>query len=120
MTEVEQLAAFTAAADARRMPPEVLDQLKIRILDSLACAIGALEGEPIAYLRDYVDLMGGRSRCTLIGGGRTAPDRAALFNGALVRYLDYNDSYLAPGETCHPSDNLAPVLAAAESVQAGG
>src|SRR5262249_46796657 len=48
-----------------------------------------------------------------IGGGRTAPDRAAFFNGALVRYLDYNDAYLAPGETCHPSDNLAPVLAAA-------
>ena len=25
------------------------------------------------------------------------------------------DSYLAPGETCHPSDNLGAVLAAAES-----
>jgi 2-methylcitrate dehydratase len=44
--------------------------------------------------------------CTLIGGGRSAPDRAALLNGALVRYLDFNDSYLAPRETCHPSDNL--------------
>jgi len=54
----------------------------------------------------------------LIGGGRTAPDRAALYNGFLVRYLDFNDSYLAPGETCHPSDNLSAVLAAAE--QAGG
>ena len=43
------------------------------------------------------------------------PDRAALYNGFLVRYLDFNDSYLAPGETCHPSDNLAPILAAAES-----
>jgi 2-methylcitrate dehydratase len=30
------------------------------------------------------------------------------------------DSYLAPGETCHPSDNLAPVLAAAEYAQADG
>jgi hypothetical protein len=26
----------------------------------------------------------------LIGGGRTAPDRAAFYNGALVRYLDFN------------------------------
>jgi 2-methylcitrate dehydratase len=56
----------------------------------------------------------------LIGGGRSAPDRAALANGALVRYLDFNDSYLAPGETCHPSDNLAPVLAACEYAQADG
>ena len=28
--------------------------------------------------------------------------------------LDFNDGYLAPGETCHPSDNLGAVLAAAE------
>jgi 2-methylcitrate dehydratase len=41
-------------------------------------------------------------------------------NGALVRYLDFNDSYFAPGETCHPSDNLAPVLAAAEYAHASG
>lgn len=56
----------------------------------------------------------------LIGGGRSSPDRAALHNGALVRYLDCNDSYLAPGETCHPSDNLAAVLAAAEYARADG
>jgi phosphosulfolactate synthase (CoM biosynthesis protein A) len=49
-----------------------------------------------------------------------AADRAALFNGALVRYLDDNDSYLAKGETCHPSDNLAAVLAAAEYADASG
>ena len=30
------------------------------------------------------------------------------------------DSYLAKGETCHPSDNLAPVLAAAEYADASG
>lgn len=50
----------------------------------------------------------------LIGGWRSAPDRAALLNGALVRYLDFNDSYLAVGETCHPSDNLGAVLANAD------
>jgi hypothetical protein len=54
------------------------------------------------------------------GGGQSAPDRAALLNGALVRYLDFNDSYLAPGETCHPSDNLGAVLAAAELANADG
>src|SRR5262249_5938485 len=39
---------------------------------------------------------------------------AAFFNSVLVRYLDFNDSYLAKGETCHPSDNLGAVLAACE------
>jgi 2-methylcitrate dehydratase len=32
----------------------------------------------------------------------------------LIRYLDFNDSYLAKGETCHPSDNLGAILAAGE------
>lgn len=33
----------------------------------------------------------------LIGGGRPAPDRAASYNTGLSRYLDFMDSYLAPG-----------------------
>src|SRR5699024_6921367 len=57
---------------------------------------------------------------TQIGGGSSAPDRAAFYNVALSRYLDFMDSYLAPGETNHPSDNLGAVLAAAESVGATG
>src|SRR5437763_6440260 len=57
---------------------------------------------------------GGNPLVTLIGGGKTAPDRAAFYNSALVRYLDFNDSYLAENETCHPSDNLGAVLAASE------
>ena len=71
-------------------------------------------------VREQVEEFGGAPLATLIGGGRSAPDRAALYNGALVRYLDFNDSYLAPGETCHPSDNLAPLLAAAEYAHADG
>jgi 2-methylcitrate dehydratase len=120
MTMLESLAARATRALYEDLSPQAVEALKARILDALGCAIGALEGEPIAYLRRYLEEMGGRGTVTLIGGGATSPDRAALFNGALVRYLDFNDSYLAPGETCHPSDNLAPVLAAAEFAGASG
>jgi 2-methylcitrate dehydratase len=96
------------------------DELKIRVLDSLGCAFGALEAPPVEAVRAELEEFGGHPLCALIGGGRTAPDRTALYNGALVRYLDFNDSYFAPGETCHPSDNLAPVLAAAEYANASG
>ena len=71
-------------------------------------------------VREQVREFGGAPLATLIGAGRSAPDRAAFYNGALVRYLDFNDSFLAPGETCHPSDNLAPVLAACEYAHADG
>jgi 2-methylcitrate dehydratase len=71
-------------------------------------------------LRAQLDDFGGKPLVTLIGGGKTAPDRAALYNSALVRYLDYNDSYIAKNETCHPSDNLGAVLAASEYAQRSG
>ncbi|MGH8024666.1 MAG: MmgE/PrpD family protein [Limisphaerales bacterium] len=120
MTMVEQLAAFVARAAYDDLSPEARAQLKIRTLDALACAAGALNGEPIQWLRAHSEDFGGAELCTLIGGGRTAPDRAAFYNGALVRYLDFNDSFLAPGETCHPSDNFSAVLAAAEFAGRGG
>lgn len=114
MTQVGQLAEFVVRASYEDLSGEAENQLKIRILDALGCAIGALAGEPVRMIREQIEEFGGNPLATLIGGGRTAPDRAALHNGALVRYLDYNDSYLAPGETCHPSDNLGAVLAASE------
>lgn len=114
MTLVEQLASFVVNASYENLSEAARQALKIRILDSIGCAIGALDGEPIRFIRAHLEDFGGAERCTLVGGGRNAPDRAAFYNSALVRYLDFNDSYLAKGETCHPSDNLGSVLAAAE------
>ncbi len=118
MAEVERLAAFVVHATYDDLSPETRRELKTRVLDSLGCAIGALEAVPIAMLRAQIAEFGGHPLATMIGGAKTAPDRAALYNAALVRYLDYNDSFLAPGETCHPSDSLGAVLAACE--YAGG
>ncbi|MGH8326257.1 MAG: MmgE/PrpD family protein, partial [Steroidobacteraceae bacterium] len=119
-TEVERLAQFVCGTRFEDISAPAREQLKLRMLDSLGVALGALDGEPVRLVAEQVREFGGAPACTLIGGGRTAPDRAALYNGALVRYLDFNDSFLAPGETCHPSDNLAPVLAAAEYAHADG
>ena len=46
---------------------------------------------------EQVKELGGNEQCTMIGGGKTAIDRAAFFNSALVRYLDFMDSFLAKG-----------------------
>jgi 2-methylcitrate dehydratase len=120
VTEVEQLAEFVAKARYEALSESARQALKIRVLDTLACAIGALEASPIRALRAHDDEFGGRPLATCIGGGRTAPDRAAFFNSALVRYLDFNDSFVAPHETCHPSDNLGAVLAACEYARGRG
>lgn len=120
MTGVEKLAAFVTCARYEDLTSPTRQALASRILDSIGCAFGALGGELILALREQLDDFGGNPLCTLIGGQMSAPDRAAFYNGALIRYLDFMDSYLAKGETCQPSDNLAAVLAAAEYADATG
>jgi 2-methylcitrate dehydratase len=120
MTQVEQLAAFVVRAAYEEISVEARQKLKAHVLDSLGCAIGALDGEPIGPIRAQIRLLGGNPLVTLIGGGKTAPDRAALYNGALVRYLDYMDTCLAKGESFHPCDNLGAVLAASEYADRSG
>jgi 2-methylcitrate dehydratase len=120
MTLVERLARFVGRASYTDLSEAAREQLKIRVLDTLACAVGALDGEVVRLVRAQVEEFDGSGPCSLVGGGSAAPDRAAFHNSALVRYLDFNDSYLAKDETCHPSDNLGAVLAAAEYAGASG
>lgn len=114
MTEVQDLAKFVYGRHYRDISQNAVRELKLRLLDSLGCAIGAQEGEPAKMIRQQIHEFGGNPLATMIGGGKTASDRAAFYNSALIRYLDYNDSYLAKKETCHPSDNIGSILAAAE------
>lgn len=120
MPVVDELARFVTGSRWEDVGHAAQGALKIRLLDAIGCAIGAQRGEPVRAIRAEIEEFGGAPLCSLVGGGRTAPDDAALYNAALVRYLDFNDSYLAKGETCHPSDNIAPVLAAAQYAGAQG
>ncbi|MDN5886336.1 MAG: MmgE/PrpD family protein [Micrococcaceae bacterium] len=120
MTEVQELAAFVHQADSARMSAAAREQLKIHVLDTLGVAIGALDAEPISSIRGLLEDLGGTEQATMIGGGKSTAERVAFFNSALSRYLDFMDSYLAPKETNHPSDNLGAALAAAEMAGASG
>lgn len=119
-TMVENLADWVHGTDPDILSKDAKEALKGRVLDAVGCAIGALEGPPIKNIRQMTEELGGNELVTLIGGGKTTPIQASFYNGALVRYLDFNDSYLAKNETGHPSDNIAPVLAGAEYAGASG
>ena len=56
---------------------------------------------------------------SLFGGGKSSVEWATFVNGLLIRYLDYNDTYLSL-EPAHPSDNLAAVLSVGEMTGATG
>lgn len=120
MTMVQELARFACRARWEDVSAASQEALKKRVLDALGCAYGALEAPPVQAIREHTADFGGNPLSALIGGGRTSPDRAAFHNGAAVRYLDFNDAFLGRGEACHPSDNLGPVLAAAEYTGASG
>ena len=117
---VEHLAAFATSARPEHLRSDIRQLFKRNILDSLGCAIAGLQGRPFQALREQFEEYRSPGRCSLIGGGKTSADQAALFNSSLVRYVDLLDSYMAIGGLCHPSDNFGTILAAAEQSEASG
>lgn len=121
MTEVQKLARFIGGQSYKDLSKDAIRELKIRLLDSIAVAIGAQKGDPVRKIRKQIEEFGGNPLASMLGtGSKTSPAQASFYNSALVRYLDYNDSYLAKNETCHPSDNIGSVLAAGEYADIDG
>lgn len=121
MTVCEQLAHWSVSADLKLIPSAARERIKLHLLDAIGCAIGALGAEPIEAIRREEASYQAAGPCSVIAGGaRTTPERAAFYNGALVRYLDFMDAFVAPHEASHPSDNIAVLLAAAELANASG
>ena len=117
---VEALAEFVVASQRADLPPDAVMLLRRNVLDSLGDAIAALDGETVRAVREQIESVGGQPQASLIGGGRSTTDQAALFNSVAVRYVDLLDTYLTPGGLCHPADNFGAMLAAAESVGSSG
>jgi 2-methylcitrate dehydratase PrpD len=117
---VDDLAGFVVAAEPTDLAGPARAMLKRNVLDSIACAIGALDGELIAAIREQAEQFSGRPTATLVGGGRASVDQAAFFNAVLVRYPDLLDTYLTVGGLCHPADNFGAILAVAEHIDASG
>lgn len=93
-----------------------VERIKVHLIDALGCGIGAFNEPTVRICREMALPVNGAS--TIIGTvNRTTPDLAAFANGAAIRYLDFNDTYV--GEfAIHPSDNVAPCLAVAEAEHA--
>jgi 2-methylcitrate dehydratase PrpD len=117
---VEDLGSFVVGAQPSDLAGRSRALLKRNVLDSIACAVGSLDGELIATIRAHTEQFSGAPTATLVGGGRASADQAAFFNAVLVRYPDLLDTYLTVGGLCHPADNLGAILAVAEHVDASG
>ena len=114
-TLAEQLADYAAALKFEDLPSAVVHEVKRRVIDSIGCAMGAWDAQPCAIARRVASAFSTERGATLLGTRhRASPDWAAFANGCLVRYLDYNDTYLSK-EPAHPSDNISAALSIAEA-----
>lgn len=118
-TLAQRLARYTTTLRFEHLPPDVVHEAKRRLIDSLATAVGALPAAAYAKVKRCALRMSSQPPASLIGGGQSSIEWATFVNGLLIRYLDYNDTYLSL-EPAHPSDNWSAVLAVGEATNATG
>jgi 2-methylcitrate dehydratase len=104
-------------ADYKIQSGEAYETARYMLLDSIGCAMLAMKfPECVKHLGPLVP------GATLPGGARVPgtsfeldPAQAAYNIGVQVRWLDFNDTWLA-AEWGHPSDNLGAILAVADYI----
>lgn len=114
-----RLAEYAAQLRFEDLPAEAVHETKRRFIDSFATAVGAMDADAYAVARRCALRVHGNPGASVLGGGQSSIEWATFVNGLLIRYLDYNDTYLSL-EPAHPSDNLAAVLSVGEAVKAPG
>ena len=96
---------------------EAFDTARLVLMDSLGCGLLALN------FPECTKMLGPVVAGTLVPNGARVPGThfeldpiTAAFNiGTIIRWLDYNDTWLA-AEWGHPSDNLGAILALADFI----
>ena len=116
--EIARIAAFAAGPAVGG--DEARNTARLCLMDSVGCALMAAKN-PQCQRRLGPVVPGAE----LPNGARVIakpwkldPVQAAFNNGALVRWLDFNDTWLA-AEWGHPSDNLGAILSVADFAAQG-
>lgn len=115
-----RMADFVLNLNYESIPAPAIKEAKRFLLDSVGCALAAVNNADMAAMYRFTEKLGGTPEATLIGNGhRTNAANAALMNSLLVRALDYNDIYWEQ-DPSHPSDIIFGALSPAEALGLGG
>ncbi|HSQ04418.1 MAG TPA: MmgE/PrpD family protein, partial [Burkholderiales bacterium] len=119
MNATEQIARFVAGTRYEDIPRPVLDATHTIILDGVANLLAGSREPVLEHIRRFVDRLGGRAECTIVGStSRTNPPLAAFANGAAMHVLDYEPQGIP---STHGTSTLLPgILALAEVNHASG
>ncbi|HJS37590.1 MAG TPA: bifunctional 2-methylcitrate dehydratase/aconitate hydratase [Burkholderiales bacterium] len=97
------------------------DTARYCLMDTLGCGFEALEYPACTKLLGPIDPETVTPRGAKVPGTKFQldPVQAAFNLGAMIRWLDFNDTWLA-AEWGHPSDNLGGILATADWLSRNG
>ncbi|MGD9953090.1 MAG: bifunctional 2-methylcitrate dehydratase/aconitate hydratase [Burkholderiales bacterium] len=97
------------------------DTARYCLMDTLGCGFEALDYPACTKLLGPIDPETVTPRGAKVPGTRFQldPVQAAFNLGAIIRWLDFNDTWLA-AEWGHPSDNLGGILATADWLSRNG
>jgi 2-methylcitrate dehydratase PrpD len=120
LTLAQQLARFAVTNSFETLPSDVVQSVRMRVLDILGICIASSSLDTSASARAFVASQGGNPQAMGIGMGLRVPSaQAAFINGVLAHSLDYDDTHLP--SILHPSASVVPAaIAAAEEVGADG
>lgn len=116
------LAEYAREVSIDELPEDVVAQAERLTLDTIACAVGAYAVPPSKVLRrTFGDRNGGDDSATILGtDDRLDVEYAALINGTMGRYFDFNCCYSTGESACHPSDHIPSLVSVAEAEGASG
>ena len=110
-TATGRLAGFLVGMRTERLPGDVEHQARRLLLNGAAASVAGHDHPAIERLREWaIDGVAGGAARLLWHGDRTAGDRAALVNGAMLEVLDFNETHIEA--FVHPT---APVWPATQA-----
>ena len=104
------------AADPAPLDPDAANMAAMRIIDSWAVALAALNRPSVIAARGLAKDYPKPGGASVIGLGREIrcdAYRAGYANATAIRELDFNDSFFAE-DSSHPADTIGPIAAIAE------
>lgn len=117
----ETLASFAREVTFDGLAADVVEKVEDVVLDAVGCSVNAFSSPPVSVLRETYGPRFGPDEATIWGTDSGVPvEYAALINGAMVRYLDYNDTFVSGRSVCHPSDHVPVLVSVAEAEGATG
>ncbi|AOL16891.1 2-methylcitrate dehydratase [Sulfolobus sp. A20] len=117
MEIAEKIADFVTSFSYEDLDEPIIKEAKRRIIDTIAVARGALNSPPHLVNKEVSKYF--RGDTPLLFGGNSTVDFASFYNTFLIRYLDFNDTYLSK-EPLHPSDMIGAFLAVASTFDLDG